>query len=123
VIRVLVRACGRSDDGRDAVLRQDVLAGSCFRWPDPDEQFFTRATGLLTIRPGTGFSVVVADGLVFLHSAELARELCLHFHLLPVLPARVDLEIELLPSEVDEGTEFSSPPRPLDSPQPEVTPQ
>lgn len=122
MIRVLVRNCGRSDDGREAVLRQDVRAGSCFRWPDPDQQFYGRATGLLTITPGTKFAVKIANGLVFFRSNEL--ELCLHFRLLPVLPARVDIDIDLLPSEVDEGTEFSSPPpRPLKPPQQEVTPQ
>lgn len=118
--RVLVRTCGRSDDGREAVLRQDIAAGSCFRWPDPDEQFGGRATGLLTITPGRRFAVSVADSLVFFQSPDL--ELCLHFRLMPVLPARVDIDIDLLPGEVDEGTEFRSPPQPL-NPLREVTPQ
>lgn len=123
--RIFLRACGRSDDGQSAVLRQDTPEGSCFLWPDPDQQFSGRVTGLLTLAPGATFRVRRAGSLVFFRSA--AAELCLYFDLLPelLLSDQVTVEIDLLPSEVDEGTEFQRPPPPAPQPvpKPEVRPQ
>lgn len=113
-VNVLVRTCGRSDDGRHAVLRQEHDRGASFLWPDaddgpenpPDFDGFTR--GLLTIRDGREFDVRVAGSRVFFKSPR--ADLSLFFDLLPKFPPRVDIEIDSLPGEVDEGTEFRPPP-------------
>jgi hypothetical protein len=114
---VLVRCCGRSDDGQYAVLRQEHIGGDSFLWEDPDggpsspPDFEGFTTGRLRIHDGREFAVTVAGGRVFFRSPRATFSL--YFRLLPAFPSRVDIEVDAMPGEVDEGTEFRPAPPPL----------
>jgi hypothetical protein len=105
VTAVDLHACGRTDDGRFAVLRQGEQR---MRWPDPDRALDAEGLVRMTISPGRQFAVRGAGSAVFFTSTEL--EFCLFFpDLLPALPARCDVTCELLPAEVNEGSEEAIP--------------
>ncbi|WP_211302570.1 hypothetical protein [Nannocystis exedens] len=101
------RVIGRSDDGRFHVLQQETVGGPIFRWPARGEDA-AGAAALITIRPASAaststFEVLRAGGYLFFRSPHL--EVPLFFDLLPALPPAVEVSLELLPAEVNEGVE------------------
>ncbi|MCY1062126.1 hypothetical protein [Nannocystis sp. SCPEA4] len=101
------RVIGRSDDGRFHVLQQETVGGPIFRWPARGEDAAGTAA-LITIRPASStssnpFEVLRAGSYLFLRTSHI--EIPLFFDLLPALPPAVEVSLELLPAEVNEGVE------------------